>query len=79
MFSHVTMNWRGQPLVSYEVIVALIAATTTKAGLSVQCKLDKNKYPKGVKISDEAMKSINIERHEFHGEWNYTILPQGNK
>jgi hypothetical protein len=79
LFSHVTMNWRGRPLVSYEVIVALIAATTTKTGLTVRCKLDKNKYPKGVKISDSEMRAINIEHHEFHGEWNYTILPQVNK
>jgi hypothetical protein len=79
LFSHVTMNWRGRPLVSYEVIVALIAATTTRAGLSVRCELDQNLYSKGVKISDQEMERINIERHEFHGEWNYSILPNLSK
>ena len=77
LFSHISMNWRGRPLVSHEVIVELIAATTTKKGLKVRCELDKNTYPTGTKITKKEMTSINIERHDFHGEWNYSILPQG--
>jgi hypothetical protein len=70
------MNWRAKPLVSYQVIVDLISATTTDKGLTVRCELDKNTYPKGIVVSDEDMASINIMRNEFHGEWNYTIRPQ---
>ena len=73
------MNWRGRPLVSHEVVVKLIGATMTKTGLKVKAKLDKRKYPLKVKVSDEAMRALNIEPHDFHGEWNYTIRPQSNK
>lgn len=76
LFSFITQNWRGKPLVSHEVIVNLIAATTNKKGLKVQCKLDTNIYPKGQKISDKEMAKLNIQRHTFHGEWNYTIHPR---
>jgi hypothetical protein len=76
LFSHISMNWRGRPLVSHEVVVKLIGATMTKSGLKVRAKLDKRKYPLKVKVSDEEMKSLNIEPHEFHGEWNYTIKPR---
>lgn len=76
LFSHVTMNWRGRPLVSHEVIVELIAATTTKTGLHVRCDLDDNLYPKGIKIPDKEMAGLALMRHDFHGEWNYTIHPQ---
>lgn len=76
LFSHISMNWRGRPLVSHEVVVKLIGATMTKSGLKVRAKLDKRKYPLKVKVSDEDMKSLNIEPHEFHGEWNYTIKPR---
>jgi DNA-binding transcriptional ArsR family regulator len=75
LFSFITGNWRGKPLVSHQVIVQLIAATTTKAGLTVRCELDRNIYPAGVKVSDEELKAVEIVRHEFHGEWNYTITP----
>ena len=76
LFSFITQNWRGKPLISHEVIVNLISATTTNKGLLVKCQLDKNSYPKGIKISDEIMKQINLIRCDFHGEWNYTILPK---
>lgn len=76
LFSYISQNWRGKPLVSHEVIVNLIAATTTRTGLTVKCGLDTNKYPKGIKVSDEALHQVNIVRDEFHGEWNYSILPQ---
>ena len=76
LFSFISMNWRAKPLVSYRVIVDLISATTTEAGLTVRCELDENTYPKGIVVSDEDMASINITRHEFHGEWNYTIRPR---
>ena len=73
LFSYVSMNWRGQPLVSHEVIVNLIGSTTTKRGLRVTADLDKNKYPKGIKVSDDEFAKVQLEPHEFHGEWNYTI------
>ncbi len=70
-----TQNWRAKPLVSYRVIVDLIAATTTQTGLKVLCELDDKSYPKGIVVSDEEMASLNIKRADFHGEWNYTIDP----
>ena len=76
LFSFITQNWRGRPLVSYQTIVQLIAATTTDAGLKVQCEIDPNTYPAGVRVTDAEMDAINIQRHEFHGDWNYTISPQ---
>jgi hypothetical protein len=75
LFSFITQNWRGRPLVSYMTIVQLIAATTTETGLKVQCEIDPNAYPKGVKVEDHEMAALNIHRHEFHGEWNYTMRP----
>lgn len=75
LFAFITQNWRGKPLISREVIIQLIAATTTKAGLDVQCCLDENNYPKAIKVSDAEMAAINIARDDFHGEWNYTISP----
>jgi Rhodopirellula transposase DDE domain len=75
LFSFITQNWRAKPLVSYRVIVDLIASTTTKTGLKVLCELDTGKYPKGIAVSDAQMKNLNIQRHAFHGEWNYTIAP----
>ena len=75
LFSFITLNWRGKPLRSFETIVHLIAATTTNAGLTVRAELDENKYPKGVKISDAKFAAINLHRHPFHGDWNYTISP----
>ena len=75
LFSFITMIWKAEPLLSYRVIVDLIAATTTKTGLTVQCELDSAHYPKGIVISDQAMDNLNITRDAFHGEWNYTIHP----
>src|ERR1700688_3245817 len=75
LFSFITMNWRAKPLVSYRVIVDLISATTTDAGLTVRCEQDEATYQKGTKVSDAEMDAINIVRDEFHGEWNYTIKP----
>ncbi len=73
MFSHITKNWRGRPLISHEVIVNLIANTTTNAGLKIQSALDAKEYPTGIKISDKEMAAINLEKDSFHGEWNYMI------
>jgi transposase len=76
LFSFISMNWRGKPLTSYETILNLISSTTTTKGLTVKAELDLNKYPKGTKVSDAQMRMIDISRHEFHGEWNYTLRPQ---
>jgi len=76
LFSFITQNWRGKPLESHATIVKLIASTTTATGLKVYCELDKQPYEKGVKVTDEQMDQINIKRHEFHGDWNYTIRPK---
>ena len=78
LFSFISQNWRARPLVSYRVIVDLIAATTTTTGLTVRCEIDKNLYPKGVVVSDDDMAAINITHEEFHGEWNYTISPNSS-
>ena len=76
LFSFITANWRGRPLISHHVIVELIAATTTDAGLKVQCQLDPNTYPAGIKVSDAELEAVNLIRHDFHGDWNYTINPK---
>jgi hypothetical protein len=76
MFSFISQNWRGKPLVSHQVIVNLIAATTTKSGLKVRAEIDPAKYPKGIAVSDQQVASIRLARDEFHGEWNYTISPR---
>ena len=76
LFAFITMNWRGKPLVSYQVIVQLIANTTTDTGLTVACRLDGNAYAKGIKVSDAEMASLNIQPAAFHGEWNYTFSPR---
>ncbi len=77
LFSHISMNWRGRPLTSHEVIVQTIAATTTSTGLTVHAELDENTYPKGIKIPDQQMQALTsdgiLNRHEFHGEWNYSF------
>jgi uncharacterized protein (DUF2267 family) len=75
LFAFITQNWRGKPLLSHAVIVRLIGATTTRAGLAVHCCLDDNNYPKAIKVSDAEMAQINIKSDDFHGEWNYTISP----
>jgi Rhodopirellula transposase DDE domain len=76
LFSFITGNWRGKPLISHQVIVELIAATTTKTGLNVRCQLDPNTYPAGIKVPDAELQAVNLTRHDFHGEWNYTINPK---
>jgi transposase len=76
LFSHITMNWRGRPLASHDVIVSTIAATTTRAGLTVRAGLDPGSYPDGIKISDEQMAALPLDRHDWHGDWNYTLRPE---
>ena len=76
MFSHITQNWRGRPLVCREVVVNLIGAVTTKQGLRIQSELDENSYESGKKVTDEEMQQLSIERADFHGEWNYTLAPR---
>ena len=76
LFSFISKNWRGQPLTSLKVIVNLIAGTTTKKGLKVHAEIDTAKYPAGVKVPDSEMVEIRLQRHAFHGEWNYDILPR---
>ncbi len=77
MFSFISMNWKGEPLVSFETVVNLISATTTRRGLRVKAVLDKRWYETGVKISDEQMKDLNIRPHNQNPEWNYSISPRG--
>ena len=81
LFSFITINWRGKPLRSYRTIVQLIATTTTDTGLKVRALLDEAKYPKGIKVSDAQLAAVNLTRHTFHGDWNYTISPdrQGSR
>ena len=76
LFSFISMNWRGQPLVSHEVLLNLIANTRTKSGLTVKAELDPGNYPKGIKISDEELAALHLVRHSFHGEWNYSLHPR---
>ena len=76
MFSFISLNWQGQPLVSYETVVNLIGATRTKSGLRVRAKLDRKFYEVGVKISDQEMKRLNLRPHTTHPLWNYTIAPR---
>ena len=76
LFSFITQNWRGKPLVSYQTIVQLIAATTTRTGLNVKAEIDHASYPAGIKVTDAEMAALNISPHEFHGEWNYTFEPR---
>jgi transposase len=76
LFSYISMNWRGQPLTSFETILNLISSTTTKTGLKVNAQIDLNQYPKGIKVSDAQLRMLDISRNEFHGEWNYILNPQ---
>ena len=76
MFCHITENWRGRPLVSHEVVVNLIGATTTRGGLAIRSELDEGRYPTGRQVSDEQMDALSIKRDVFHGEWNYTVSPR---
>lgn len=76
LFSFITMNWRGQPLISHEVMLNLIANTKTKTGLSIKVELDRRDYPKGIKVPDDVFTAINLKRDDFHGDWNYSISPR---
>jgi len=76
LFSHISMNWRGRPLTSHEVIVDLIGATTTKKGLKVHAERDQGFYPTSVNVPDKDLAGIPLRLHKFHGEWNYTISPR---
>jgi hypothetical protein len=75
LFSHITMNWRGRPLVSHEIVVNLIGNTKTRTGLKVKAKLDTQEYPLRIRVSDEELSKVRIKKHKFHGDWNYTIMP----
>ena len=76
LFSFITQNWRGKPLISLEVIVNLIAATTTSTGLRVHSELDDRRYQSGIKVSDAELSRVNLRRAKFHGDWNYQIIPR---
>ncbi len=76
LFSYIAMNWRGKALTSLATIVSLIGTTTTTSGLRVRSEIDKRSYPKGVTITDEQMQQLHLKRHQFHGDWNYTIHPR---
>jgi Rhodopirellula transposase DDE domain len=75
LFSAISMNWRGRPLESHDVVVELIGATTTRTGLRVRAELDRGRYPLGTKVGDQSLAAVPLVRHEFHGEWNYTVHP----
>ena len=79
MFCHITQNWRGRPLVSHEVILNLIAATTTQKGLKIQAELDQGLYPTGLKVSDDELAAVHLKPADFHGDWNYQIVPTRKK
>ena len=73
LFSHISMNWRGRPLVSHDVVVELIGATTTRTGLKVRAERDQGLYPTRIKVTDEELAAVPLRKHNFRGEWNYTI------
>jgi Rhodopirellula transposase DDE domain len=75
LFSHISTNWRGRPLVSHQAMVELIGATTTRSGLKVRAALDNGAYPLGVRVPDRELAAVPLRRHDWHGEWNYTVLP----
>jgi hypothetical protein len=76
LFSHISMNWRSPALISHDVVVNLIGATKTRSGLQVKARRDKRKYPLGTMVPDEILDALNLKRHQFHGEWNYTFAPE---
>ena len=75
LFSHIAMNWRGTPLVDLATIVSLIGSTRSRSGLRVRSELDRGRYPSGVTVTDAQLATVRLERHRFHGDWNYTIHP----
>jgi len=76
LFSFISQNWRGKPLISHEVIINLIAATTSKTGLKVKSAPDSNTYPPGIEVSDQQMAELRLKKDPFHGDWNYSLLPR---
>jgi len=76
LFSHITQNWRGRPLVSFETVVKLIGSTTTRTGLRVRARLNRRSYPLGENVTDEQMESLDLGADAFHGDWNYTLSPR---
>ncbi len=78
LFSFITQTWRGRPLISLQLIVELIAATRTRADLTVRSEINPNLYPAGAKVTDQEMANLKLQRHDFHGQWNYTIAPRTN-
>lgn len=78
MFCHITENWRGQPLTSREVVINLIGNTTTQTGLTIKARVNERKYEKGLTVSDEELSKVNLEKFEFHGEWNYRSIPHND-
>jgi len=76
MFSFISMNWKGQPLINFETVVNMISATKTKSGLKIKAFLDRKDYKTGIKISDKQMKNLNLKFHDLHPQWNYTIYPR---
>ena len=79
LFSFISKNWRGRPLISLALIVNLIGSTKIGSGKKVECVIDSHRYERGIEISDEEFEAINIKQHAFHGEWNYTIMPQSKR
>jgi len=75
MFCHITQNWRGRPLETVETVVNLIGATTTAAGLKIRAGLDRNRYPKGLRVTDDEMEALNVRAGRARGQWNYRITP----
>ena len=75
MFSFISMNWKGEPLVNYETVINMIRNTTTKSGLKIKAQLDTNEYQVGKKVTDEEIEELNLKPHQLHPQWNYTILP----
>jgi hypothetical protein len=75
MFAHISLNWRGRPLVTHETVVNLIANTTTKTGLTIRAKLDRRKYPLKIKVTNDELQAVRLKPDEFHANWNYTIEP----
>ena len=75
MFSFISKNWRGKPLMTLAIVVSLIASTTTREGLVVQSGIDTNEYAKGIKVTDEEIRGFSLSRDEWHGDWNYVISP----
>ena len=79
LFSFITQNWRGQPLLTHATMVSLISATTTATGLKVRCEVDRRRYRRGIKVSDAQLAAVQLEREAFHGDWNYTIRPAAGR